>query len=54
MAANFLDIKSLVDLVSAEIATNIHGKTPEQIGNYFGINCDHTDAEKERIALEIE
>ena len=54
MAANFLDIKSLVDLVSAEIATNIHGKTPEQIGDYFGINCDHTEEEKERIALEIE
>ncbi len=35
-AANYLDIKSLLDLSCAKIASMLKGKTPEQIRNTFG------------------
>ena len=45
-AANFLDIPSLFDLASAKIATNVIGKSPTHIGEYFGIVCDHSAVER--------
>ena len=40
MAANYLDIKSLLDLGCAKIASLIKGKTPEEIRQTFNIVND--------------
>jgi len=49
MAANYLDIKSLLDLSCAKIATLIRGKTPEEIRKTFGIVNDFTPEEEAQI-----
>jgi len=46
MAANYLDIKSLLDLSCAKIATLIKGKTPEEIRKTFNIVNDFTPEEE--------
>jgi S-phase kinase-associated protein 1 len=46
MAANYLDIKSLLDLSCAKIATLIRGKTPEEIRKTFNIVNDFTPEEE--------
>ena len=40
LAANYLDIKSLLDLTCAKVASMIKGKTPEQIRKTFNITCE--------------
>ena len=42
MAANYLDVKSLLDLSCAKIATLIKGKSPEEIRKTFNIVNDFT------------
>jgi len=37
MAANYLNIKDLLDLTCAKVASMIKGKSPEQIREMFGI-----------------
>ena len=37
LAANYMNIKSLKDLLCAKIASNMRGKTPEEIRTMFGI-----------------
>lgn len=51
LAANYLDIRPLLDLCSARIASFIKGKTPEQIRENLNIVCDFS-AEEERQVRE--
>ena len=44
-AANYMDIKSLLDLSCAKIASMMKGKTAEEIRTMFGIECDLTEEE---------
>ena len=52
MAANFLNIKDLLDLSCATVASMIKGKTPEQIRALFNIENDFTPEEEEKIREE--
>ncbi|CAN0855626.1 SKP1-like protein 1B [Linum grandiflorum] len=52
MAANYLNIKGLLDLVSQTVAEHIKGKTPEQIRKNFGIENDFSPEEEARIRSE--
>jgi S-phase kinase-associated protein 1 len=52
MAANFLDIKDLLDLCCAAIANMIKGKTPEQLKELFQIERDFTPEEEAKIREE--
>jgi S-phase kinase-associated protein 1 len=52
MAANFLNIKDLLDLTCASVASMIKGKTPEQIRALFNIENDFTPEEEEKIREE--
>ena len=51
-AANFMDIQSLLDLACAQVATQIRGKTPEEIRATFNIENDFTPEEEEQIRQE--
>ncbi len=44
-AANFMDIKPLLDLCCAKVACVMKGKTAEEIRNMFNIECDLTEEE---------
>lgn len=46
LAANYMDIKPLLDLTCAKVASMIKGKTPEQIRQTFNIQDDFTQEEK--------
>ena len=52
MAANYLNLKDLLDLVCAKVASLIKGKKPEQIREMFGIENDFTPQEEENIREE--
>ncbi|RNF08069.1 S-phase kinase-associated protein [Trypanosoma rangeli] len=52
MAANFLNIKDLLDLTCACVASMIRGKTAEQIRALFNIESDFTPEEEEKIREE--
>ncbi|KAG0260756.1 hypothetical protein BG011_001653 [Mortierella polycephala] len=52
MAANFLDIKNLLDIGCLAIAYMLTGKTPEEIRATFGIPKDFAPGEEERIEQE--
>lgn len=52
MAANFMNIKDLLELGCAKIASMIRGKTPEQIRKLFNIENDFTPEEEEKIREE--
>ncbi|KAB2603197.1 SKP1-like protein 1A [Pyrus ussuriensis x Pyrus communis] len=52
MAANYLDIKGLLDLTCQTVADMIKGKTPEQIRTTFNIKNDFTPEEEETIRRE--
>ena len=47
LAANYLDIKPLLDLTCKHIAGITQGKTPEDFRNYMGIEGDLTPEEEE-------
>jgi hypothetical protein len=51
-AANYLEAKSLLDLLCKRIANMIKGKTVEQIRCTFGIQSDFTPEEEELIRKE--
>ncbi|KAI7735017.1 hypothetical protein M8C21_006605 [Ambrosia artemisiifolia] len=51
-AANYLDIKSLLDLTSQAIADMIKGKSPEEIRKVFNIKNDFIHEEKEEVRRE--
>ncbi|KAK9189843.1 hypothetical protein WN943_018442 [Citrus x changshan-huyou] len=52
MAANYLDIKSLLDLLCQTVADMIKGKSPEEIRQTFRIQDDFTPEEEEEIRTE--
>ncbi|ORX85157.1 ubiquitin-protein ligase [Basidiobolus meristosporus CBS 931.73] len=52
MAANYLDIKLLLEVGCKIIANIIRGKTPEQIREIFRLEDDLTEEEKEQIKKE--
>ncbi|XP_004248652.1 SKP1-like protein 1B [Solanum lycopersicum] len=52
LAANYLKIKSLIDLTCQTLADMIKGKTPEEIRNLLNIKNDFTPEEEEEIRRE--
>lgn len=52
LAANYLDIKSLLDLTCAKVASMIKGKTPEEIRKQFNIVNDFTPEEEAQVREE--
>lgn len=52
LAANYMDIKPLLDLCCAKVASMIKGKTPEDIRNIFNIENDFTPQEEAQIREE--
>ncbi|KAB2094931.1 hypothetical protein ERO13_A01G002400v2 [Gossypium hirsutum] len=52
LAANFLNIKSLLGLMCQTVADMIKGKSPEEIRKTFNIENDFTPEEEEEIRRE--
>lgn len=54
LAANYLDIKQLLDVGCKTVANMIKGKSPEEIRKTFNIQNDFTPEEEEQIRRENE
>lgn len=52
LAANYMDIKPLLDLCCAKIASLIKGKTPEEIRVNLDITNDFTPEEEAQVRAE--
>ncbi|GKB61205.1 SKP1-like protein 1A [Tanacetum coccineum] len=52
LAANYLNIKSLLDLTCQTVADMIKGKIPEEIRKTFNIKSDVTSEEEEEVRKE--
>lgn len=52
LAANYLDIKPLLDLTCAKVASMIKGKTPEEIRQQFNISNDFSPEEEAQVREE--
>lgn len=52
LAANYLDIKGLLDIGCKTVANNIKGKTPDEICKHFNITKDFTPEEEEQVRKE--
>ena len=54
LAANYLDIKGLLDVTCKTVANMIKGKTPEEIRKIFNIKYEFTAEEEEKVRKENE
>jgi S-phase kinase-associated protein 1 len=52
LAANYMDIKPLLDLTCATVASMIKGKTPEEIRTTFNISNDFSPEEEAQVREE--
>ncbi|KAJ7345740.1 hypothetical protein JRQ81_001690 [Phrynocephalus forsythii] len=52
LAANYLDIKGLLDVTCKTVANMIKGKTPEEICKTFNIKNDFTEEEEAQVHKE--
>ncbi|CAM6041351.1 unnamed protein product [Sphagnum compactum] len=52
LAANYLNIKNLLDLTCQTVADMIKGKTPEEIRKTFNIKNDFTPEEEDEVRRE--
>lgn len=52
LAANYMDIKPLLDLTCATVASMIKGKTPEEIRHTFNITNDFSAEEEAQVREE--
>ena len=52
LAANFMDIKSLLELSCAKVASLIKGKTIQETRKFFNIENDFTPEEEAQIMDE--
>ncbi len=52
LAANYMDIKPLLDLTCATVATMIKGKSREEVKRQFNIDYDYTPEEEARVLQE--
>jgi S-phase kinase-associated protein 1 len=52
LAANYMDVKPLLDLCCATIASLIKGKTPEEIRRQFNIINDFTPEDEAQVREE--
>ena len=49
LAANYLDIKGLLDVTCKAVAEMIKGKSPDDIRKHFNIKNDFTNEEGEQV-----
>jgi S-phase kinase-associated protein 1 len=54
LAANYLDIKALLDIGCKTVANMIKGKSPDEIRKTFNIQNDFTPEEEDQIRRENE
>ncbi|KAM0039044.1 putative SKP1/BTB/POZ domain superfamily, SKP1 component, dimerization [Helianthus debilis subsp. tardiflorus] len=54
MAANYLNIKSLLDLTCKTVADMVKGKSTKEIRKMFNIKNDFTPEEEEQVRHENE
>jgi S-phase kinase-associated protein 1 len=52
LAANYLNMKGLLDLTCMTVANMMKGKTPEEIRKTFNIKNDFTPEEEEEVRKE--
>uniref|UniRef100_A0A2K6SEA7 S-phase kinase-associated protein 1 n=1 Tax=Saimiri boliviensis boliviensis TaxID=39432 RepID=A0A2K6SEA7_SAIBB len=52
LAANYLNIKGLLDVTCKTVANMIKGKTPEEIRKIFNIKNDFTEEEEAQVCKE--
>jgi len=52
MAANYMDVTSLLELACAKVASMIKGKSPEEIRKTFNIRNDFTPEEEAAVLEE--
>ncbi|KJE95764.1 skp1, variant [Capsaspora owczarzaki ATCC 30864] len=52
LAANYLDIKPMLDLTCKTVANMIRGKTPDEIRKLFNIKSDFSPEEEEQVKKE--
>jgi S-phase kinase-associated protein 1 len=52
LAANYMDIKPLLDLTCAAVASMIKGKTPQEIRETFNITNDFSPEEEAQVREE--